>query len=117
MEQLDAEARRLSQELKAEEETQGRFNDEMRAMMDDAVADSLETRRFVDSLRSALAASRPQVGAGAGAGAGGGVGVAAAEQPPPPLLTHPPLFIADMGSLDDVSAISVSSADAAPLRV
>ena len=126
---LMVEALALSEELAVGEKRRREFNDEMRAIMEDAVADSLETGRFIDSMKSALNASRPKGGVsvqGGGAALDVGSGEGAWQQQKqqqqqqplgPPLLTHPPLFIADMkeGGLESAAISAASAAEALSL--
>jgi hypothetical protein len=107
VERLHAEAGRLLLELEHEMVKRDLSIDEMRGIMEDVAGDALETERFVNGLQCALGGAGGGVGLGGAAGEKGGVTAA-----PPPLLTHPPLFIADMGSAENIIALAVTSTSA-----
>lgn len=92
--------------------TVNKRNEELIAISRDNEANARETGRFRESLLRALTAARLQAGtanARLDVGAGGGVGATGAQQPIAlDLLTHPPLFIGDMGSDDDIALLSVA---------
>ena len=108
-------------EMRKEIDERRRWNEEMARVVGDALAEALETNRFMEALRGAIARARREQEekyvvdgdddddgddengngngngvAGAAAGAGDlerGLGALTAT----PVLTHPPLFIADLG--------------------
>jgi hypothetical protein len=107
-------------EMRKEIEERRRWNEEMARVVGDALAEALETNRFMEALRGAIAHARREQeemyvvdgdddgddddgnGNGDGGVAGGGGGAGGVERglgalTSTPILTHPPLFIADMG--------------------
>lgn len=93
---VDEALARLNDRLKTLEAKRARHHDEMRVMMEQAVADSVEMSRFMEGLRAALATSDTRVGQEHAKAAGAVVSA--------PLLTHPPLFISDVGGMNDLTS-------------